>query len=88
MLDVTGMMELVVVTTLTKLFVHFVNALALSPPNPSPPAPTSPPPTTDGCGAPEWATDAACDDENNNSACNFDDGLRKIVKFLRLGMGF
>ena len=31
-------------------------------------------PTTGGCGAPEWATDAACDDENNNAGCNWDDG--------------
>ena len=36
MLLVTGMMELVVGTTLTKLFVHFVNALALSPQIPLP----------------------------------------------------
>ena len=36
--------------------------------------PTPSPPTTGGCGAPEWATDAACDDENNNAGCNWDDG--------------
>ena len=31
-------------------------------------------PSSDGCGAPDYATDGDCDDENNNAACNFDDG--------------
>ena len=57
-----------------KTFCTLCECFGPVPPNPSPPTPTSSPPTTDGCGAPEWATDAACDDENNNAACNFDDG--------------
>ena len=51
------------------------------PPPPSPPTTTTvsttlstSTPTTGGCGAPNWATDAACDDENNNAGCNWDNG--------------
>ena len=46
------------------------------PPSPTfvPSTPSTQTPSSNGCGAPEWATDAACDDENNNAACDFDNG--------------
>ena len=34
----------------------------------------TPQPPSGGCGSPEWAFDDWCDDENNNSGCNYDDG--------------
>ena len=34
----------------------------------------TPQPQSGGCGSPEWAFDDWCDDENNNSGCNYDDG--------------
>ena len=30
--------------------------------------------TLSGCGSPQWAKDQWCDDENNNSGCDFDGG--------------
>jgi len=47
--------------------------LSSGPPGP----PTAPPPTTpppSGCEFPNWATDAWCDDGNNNAECNWDGG--------------
>ena len=64
-----------------KTFCTLCECFGPVPPNPSPPTTTTVPttlststPTIGGCGAPAYATDAACDDENNNAACDFDDG--------------
>merc|ERR1711935_489270 len=35
---------------------------------------TAAPPPPTGCGSPQWANDQWCDDENNNSDCNYDGG--------------
>ena len=32
------------------------------------------PPPTDTCKSPDYSEDVYCDDENNNAACNWDDG--------------
>jgi len=42
---------------------------------------TTEPPMT-GCGSPNWATDAYCDDENNNADCNYDGGACCFNDFI------
>jgi len=39
-----------------------------------PVTPTTQPPPPPGCNSPQWSTDKWCDDENNNSECNWDGG--------------